>query len=1162
VEFLKARIAMMKGDWNTTKTILVAIQPKLFEEIDRGVQVDRGVPKLACLCLAQCYRQDGEPDKQMEQYSLALKLDPFLSQAHAGLAEVYLGRGQFGLAADEYLKVVKGPHPDTDSMLALARVSIMMRLREEKDKRDWKLVEQLLDQVEPPTSLTPNVTVLRAEVRLAKGSAGEAADLLRQCVAKFPKNAQVWLALINLAMYQAEKEADPVQKEKKWNQVSEELDQAQKNLGDHPVVREERGSFVVRHKDPQASAVLKKLGENLDDRMPDFARIQLWGDLAALSIQVNDLDLARFYTRKAAEKDPANIRLWCTLCQLDLQAYEKGQTPDLRVFDEQLGTVERMGGQGPFWLYCKAIRALLQSKNTDPQLLQEAQDCLKKALELRHDWSAPAVLAGKIFEIQQEPDLALDSYIRAIHEMGERDTDVIRRTVHLLMPRRRYEDAKALFDYLDKQKSPLVGEMNEDYVYVKVFTGDIADAEKELDKAVAADNKSDKNLLRVGQLYSMLAHRLKLDANKEKREWRTDKEMLRMAQKAVTTLLNARDLNPQSDEVWFAVIQLLVDVGQPHKAKEPLDLIDLAETSLKGERAPLTIAVCCELLDEAWVSWAEAANVQAEIAPPASPQSRALKRLVVSCTQQAQIYAEKARVKYEEAVKISPHNSRVLRQVAAFYMRSGKPDVAQPLLERVVALQTPATLGDACWARRSLADILKDRGDFASLGRAMTLIEENLGKAASIDDKRAKVSLLAADPRKEKIGEAIQFMEDRVVKGADARPGDYFTLAKLYLRKNDWPNYDKRMQSVLGAQKGSVQPEVLAFYIATLLEKNQLKDADTWLQTLEKEDKLKEQAMKPEERSTIPHNFFDTVRLRAEYYFLRGSYDEASNHVMAFLDNPDGQPRDQGERLLLVAMALEKFGDRLKATGKPADVDKFSKKADLIFASLKSREGGDIHYAAYLARQKRAAECLEVLQQCGDKCPAESLQIPALAMIRYRAGSAAQYGQLEKILLAAANRSNRPVSLLLVLAELHAVQQQYDKTIADYREVLAKEPRNYRAMNNLSVGLARSGQNLDEALKLIDDAQAIRGPAAEVLDSRAIVHIARQEYDLALEDLAAAVRDDGAPEQCFHQAWAYWLAGKKPEAAEAFDKARSKDLDPKKLDPREVAVYDKLKVEL
>ena len=85
---------------------------------------------------------------------------------------------------------------------------------------------------------------------------------------------------------------------------------------------------------------------------------------------------------------------------------------------------------------------------------------------------------------------------------------------------------------------------------------------------------------------------------------------------------------------------------------------------------------------------------------------------------------------------------------------------------------------------------------------------------------------------------------------------------------------------------------------------------------------------------------------------------------------------------------------------------------------------------------------------------------------------------------------------------------------------------------------------------------------ADVLDSRAIVYIARKEYDKALEDLAAAVQDDkGSPEKRFHQAWAYSLAGKKTEASEAFAAADKIGLDAKKLDPREVLVYKRLRDE-
>ena len=653
----------------------------------------------------------------------------------------------------------------------------------------------------------------------------------------------------------------------------------------------------------------------------------------------------------------------------------------------------------------------MQSNKKDPQLLLEARGYLQEALEIRKDWAPPAVLTGKICEMQDDPDQALDFYIRAIYHMNERDSDVIRRTVQLLVPRGRVGEAKQLFDYLEKKKSPLLGEMNQEHLYVEVFTDpNIARAEQAVEKSVAEGSKDYKEIMRQGQMYGFLAQRLKLKAQEAGREWKTDGEMIRVAQLAVNSLLKARSLNPQSDDVWTSLVRILVEIGQPDKARP---LIDAAEASLGGDDAAITLAACCEVLGE----------------------------------------TERAQAKYEVAAKAAPQNSRVLRKVAGFYLRSGKYEAAETLLRRIIALQTPTTLTDACWARRSLALVLKSHGDFDHFCEGLALIDENLhGKAASPEDKHVKVAFLIADPRRDKVNEAVQAMED-LVKGADATPEDSFTLAKLYLRKNDWDNYQKQMHGVLGAGKGAMQPHHLVFYISSLLEKKDLDDADNWLKALEK---------------IAPH-YFDTVRLRSDYLFLRGDYKAAEDLALAFALYPDphAEPSNHGQQLLLVAQIMETFCDRLKAAGKDVLAEEFGAKADMLFTSQRSKKVsamGDIYFASYLARQKRVRECLELLQQCVDKYPAENLRTPATVLIHSNAANVEQYGQLEKVLLAASSRSDHPMILLPLLADLHAQQRQYEKSIADYRQIIAKEPRNYKAMNNLGVGLARAGQNLDEAL--------------------------------------------------------------------------------------------------
>jgi len=1158
VDFLAARLAFAKaavredGDFVTVKAEFADVLPKLHDSPEHQ--------KIAYYHFGQCCRILGDPDGQVIAYLEAVKIDPYYSLARVGLAEILLGKGKLADAAEQYAKIVNGPHPDVNSAVSLARVMIMICLSQEKEKRDWTLVDKLLDQTERRWEMTANLAVLKAEVLLAKGSAEESQKLLERYTGEFSKNVQVWLALIKLPMYLARNATDPSEKEKRWQQASDYIDRATQKMGDSANLRSMRGALAVYRKDPQVAAVLKKLGENIGE-MPLADKRYLWFSLGSLSVEANELDLGRDYYRLLAENDPKNIVIRCSLCDLTLRAFEKGQKPDLQELDKLLGEIERLGGRGPFWLYGKAIRILVDAKK-DPQLLIEARGYLNDALADRKDYSPLAVLAGKICELQNEPDQALDYYRRAVYGMGERNSDVIRRTVQLLLPRGRIVEAGLLFDCLEKQKSPLLGEMNQEYVHVKAFRGDIQEAAKDVEKSVPADSRKYEDFLRQGQLYYVLVKRLNLEAqaahrdaeaakvdkqlsDDKKREkagkaQQADMEMLKMAQRAMDALMKARELNPQVDEVWTWIVRLLVDVNQPDKAPP---LIRDAKESLKGEKAPMTLAACWELLNET-----TKAQADAEERAKAPPES------VRELREKAKSYAEKAQAECEQAVTASPQNSRVLRQAAMFY-RVNNSERAEPLLKRIIELESPATLTDVCWARRNLAIVLKERGDFNDFQKGIALIDENLrSKARSIEDERTKVTFLLADPRKETIGAAISAMEE-VVKGADATPDDQFDLAQLYLKKGDWPRYNNRMHSVLAAQKGIAHIQCLVFYITTLLENKKLDDVEKWLARLEK----------------AAPNLFETVQLRAEYQFLCGNYKAAGDLAMAFLDNPKAQPNIRGKQLFLVATLMEKFGDRLKADGKRNDAKDFAEKADGLFDALRSKrvsETGDMLYATYLARQRRTRECLELLEKCWDKCPPAALQATAATLIHSKAASAAQYEQLQKMLVTAANKFDRPVPLLLILAELHTQQGQYDESIKVYREILKKEPRNFGALNNLGIDLARSvlsadpptrsTQTLDEALKLVNDALAIRGPMAEVLDSRGVVYIVRQEPDKALEDLAAAIKDDGAAEQYFHQAWAYCLAGKKSEASAAFVTATKKGVDRKDLDPREVPYYDQL----
>ncbi len=423
-----------------------------------------------------------------------------------------------------------------------------------------------------------------------------------------------------------------------------------------------------------------------------------------------------------------------------------------------------------YWLYAKAIRAFVQAKNKDPQLLLEARGYALDAFNAKSDWAAPVVLAGKICELQNDADDALKLYMYAIYNLGERDNDVIGRTVRLLVPRRRLGEAKMLFDVLETQKSPLLEEMHQEYVFVQVFRGkeeEIPKAEALVDKFVAADSRNEKDIAWQGEMYAVLASRLmgmtrnaaaqaKADTENAKNgapgktpeEWKQEasesaakadklgNEVVAMARKGNAALCKSLSLNPEAENVWIALVQLFVDIGQSDRAKP---LIGLMESKLKNEQALPTMARCCELLNE----------------------------------------PDKAEQKYQAAVKAFPQNSRVLRQSADFYLRRKNSAAAEPLLRAIIALQSPAALMDACWARRNLAEILAARLNLDGLRQALALLDENLkSKAVAMEDLRLKARFLVADPGKDKLGEAVKCYE-LLVRLPYATADDHYALASF-----------------------------------------------------------------------------------------------------------------------------------------------------------------------------------------------------------------------------------------------------------------------------------------------------------------------------------------------------------------------------------------------
>ena len=157
---------------------------------------------------------------------------------------------------------------------------------------------------------------------------------------------------------------------------------------------------------------------------------------------------------------------------------------------------------------------------------------------------------------------------------------------------------------------------------------------------------------------------------------------------------------------------------------------------------------------------------------------------------------------------------------------------ATPLIERLLSGELQSSESDLVSARRMKAAMVVGQG-YSKMKEATELIDRNLASPlAQAEDKRLKVRLLLADPRRARGPEVLELAESLVnTGGAEPDPDDRLQLASLYLARDDWDHCREQMEKLVNGNQPN--PLYLAVYVRMLLDQDQLGDADLWLDRLE-----------------------------------------------------------------------------------------------------------------------------------------------------------------------------------------------------------------------------------------------------------------------------------------------------------------------------------------
>jgi len=665
---LEAQNLITGKEWN--KAFLLLTRLKQLEE-----QSEEQKSRVQYL-LAQCYRQLGNRDRELEAYQSSIRANPRDLQARLELAASYEARGELAAAIKEY-RVLEDLFQReqrvaelTKIRFRLVKLSIRRNQQLPVEQRGWDEVKTLIDLVKESTPESSSRVILETEFLAAKGEIAKAQDMLEKARSQFPRDVDLWVMSAEILRLQG-----------KLDDARKLLDQAQKSLGDSLALRLERSQVLVSRGGAELPKALGALAAN-SDSFPAADRRRLLEVLAQEAARLDDRTLVTDLWSRVAELDPKDLEPRLRLFELALQGKSKSE------IENRLKEIKEIeGSSGAKAKYGEALYTIWQSENTTDRLEQTklrstAQLQLK---DLKSQLPDRPLISRKLADLTLadmfQPELsdemkkrkagdATDLYLQAI-KLGQGDQDTIRRATDLLYVVGRRAEVIPLWTQLSKTSpagSTVLVQGSLDAYRHRDLEGAL-----ELARQAKAANPNDF------QVRHLLAQRL------------IDKQLLDDAENELRQAVAAAPSDPAR---WITLVEFLALT----KIKDTEKAVLEAEAALKEK--PIGPARCCELLGRAYKT--------------ASQDDQASK-----------YWLERARRWYGKAQMDQPNDLTVTRQYFEFLLGSGQIPELELLLKKVLENNEPRNAEKRALARRFKAALtLQASTDTEQRRKARDVLEE------------------------------------------------------------------------------------------------------------------------------------------------------------------------------------------------------------------------------------------------------------------------------------------------------------------------------------------------------------------------------------------------------------------------------------------------------
>jgi tetratricopeptide (TPR) repeat protein len=484
----------------------------------------------------------------------------------------------------------------------------------------------------------------------------------------------------------------------------------------------------------------------------------------------------------------------------------------------------------------------------------------------------------------------------------------------------------------------------------------------------------------------------------------------------------------------------------------------------------------------------------------------------------------------------------VQSRLAVKLSRSARTEAAEVLEGYLKESELPKA--DAGWAKRNLAMILALGGSPENRTRATVLLKEATDDGASPEDLRATVGVLTTlaryldgDDRKAVLARAAQALES--VYQSSQSPRDLYNLAQLHRVAGNRKASRERLNALLRSDPQNI------YYLTAALEE------------LTEDRNIAAGAAFADRLKSRYAGEFRAVAAVARFECRAGHPDRALALAEGYASAADTAAGNYLARAARVAELLDELIRLPDVRGTEAAHRMAAAAVERFSALVPTRPEAVVGIAGVLAADGRVADAFSQIDRHARSLPGRIRALAGLAALRSGGATERQFAQVRVWLDEALREDPASIPLKLSEAEFLTLLQDYPGAATAYEAVLAKEPRNVVALNNLAWIHAADPNRAAESLELLERAAREIGLTAELLDTRARARITLKQLAAAERDLTEAITHDATALRWFHKALIRMneSPANRAEAVAAFREATARGLDTRIIHPADLPSY-------